>query len=140
MAKQMIPMLIGLVFSFTQTAGADDKSPIFDRDVRPILSDKCFKCHGPDSAARKADLRLDIRDVAIKAEAIVPGKPDDSLLIERVFSNDPQQVMPPPASGKSLTVDEKNVLRRLDRCRSGLSVALVVHSGRATSSRAVAAG
>ncbi len=95
-----------------QSAAADDKSPAFNRDIRPILSDKCFKCHGPDSAARKADLRLDIRDVAVKAEAIVPGKPDESLLVERVFSTDPQEAMPPPGSGKSLTAEEKKVVRQ----------------------------
>src|SRR5436190_20776211 len=83
---QVFAIVAAILFAVTQRAVADDKSPAYNRDVRPILSDKCFKCHGPDSAARKADLRLDIRDVAVKAEAIVPGKPDDSLLIERVFS------------------------------------------------------
>src|SRR5258708_15719090 len=90
---QAITLTVGVFVAFAQFATADDKSPVFNRDIRPILSDKCFKCHGPDSAARKADLRLDIRDVALKAEAIVPGKPDNSLLVERVCSNDPQEVM-----------------------------------------------
>ena len=58
----------------------------YNRDIRPILAENCFACHGPDSAARKADLRLDRRDDAVKAEAIVPGKPDDSELIDRITS------------------------------------------------------
>lgn len=107
-----IAWTVAIFLAFAQFALADDRSPVFNRVIRPILSDKCFKCHGPDSAARKADLRLDIRDVAVKAEAIVPGKPDNSLLVERVFSNDPQEVMPPPGSGKSLTADEKKLLRQ----------------------------
>jgi hypothetical protein len=111
-ATRAIALVAGFYFLFTQQAAAGDKSPAFNRDVRPILSDKCFKCHGPDSAARKADLRLDIRETAVKSEAIVPGKPDDSLLVERVFSDDPQQVMPPPGSGKSLSAAEKEVLRQ----------------------------
>ena len=111
LAIQAFAIVAGILFLFTQRAAADDKAPVFNRDIRPILSDKCFKCHGPDSAARKADLRLDIRDVAVKVEAIVPGKPDDSLLVERVFSDDPQQVMPPAGSRKSLTADEKKILR-----------------------------
>src|SRR4051812_14584256 len=76
----------------------------FNHDVRPILSDNCFKCHGFDDAARKGKLRLDRRDTALKGgksgdPAIVPGKPDDSELVKRIFSEDPDEVMP-PASGK----------------------------------------
>jgi hypothetical protein len=91
---------------------ADGNGPVFNRDIRPILSDKCFKCHGPDSMARKADLRLDRRDEAIKAGVIVPGKPEDSPLIERIFSDDPQEMMPPPNSGKTLTREQKELLRK----------------------------
>jgi hypothetical protein len=90
---------------------AEKASLEFNHDIRPILSDKCFKCHGPDSTARKADLRLDRREAAIKAEAIVPGKPDESELIERIFSEDPQVMMPPPSSGKTLTSKQKETLR-----------------------------
>jgi hypothetical protein len=85
--------------------------PAFNRDVRPILSDKCFKCHGPDSAARKADLRLDQREVALKTGAIVPGKPDESLLVERIFAEGPADRMPPENSGKSLTDSQKQLLK-----------------------------
>lgn len=88
------------------------EGPNFNRDIRPILSDKCFKCHGPDTAARKADLRLDRREAAVTAGVIVPGNPDESLLIERILSDDPKQLMPPPNSGKTLTAEQKEILRK----------------------------
>src|SRR5262245_31946405 len=91
---------------------ADGKAPVFNRDIRPILSGKCFKCHGPDKIARKADLRLDQREAAISADAIVPGQPGESLLIERIFSDDSKQVMPPPNSGQTLSAEQKDTLRR----------------------------
>src|SRR5262249_19319061 len=69
-------------------------------------------CHGPDSAARKAELRLDRREDAIKAEAIVPGQPEKSALIERIFASDRQQLMPPAKSLKKLTDPQKALLRR----------------------------
>jgi hypothetical protein len=85
---------------------------LFNRDVRPILAENCFPCHGPDSAARKAGLRLDQRQSAVKHGAFVPGKPDESELISRVFSDDPAERMPPRASHKTLTPSQKERLRR----------------------------
>jgi mono/diheme cytochrome c family protein len=82
------------------------------RDVRPILAENCFACHGPDSAARKAKLRLDLRDEAIAKDAIVPGKPDQSGLVERIFAEDPGEIMPPPKSHKKLTSAQKETLKR----------------------------
>lgn len=70
----------------------------FNRDIRPILSDKCFHCHGPDSKNQKADLRLDERAAAIKDGHITPGQPNESLILERILSDDPEEVMPPPKS------------------------------------------
>ncbi len=84
----------------------------FNRDVRPILSENCFACHGPDSAARKADLRLDQRDVAISMDAIAPGDPETSEMIFRIEETDPTITMPPPKSDKVLTAEEKAILRR----------------------------
>ncbi len=88
----------------------------YNRDVRPILSDKCFKCHGPDSAARKADRRLDVREAALTeldgVRAIVPGKPDVSELVLRAESSDPDEQMPPRKSNLRLSKDEIAVLRR----------------------------
>jgi hypothetical protein len=96
----------------TVSSAAGGERPEYNRDVRPILADNCFACHGPDSAARKAGLRLDRRDEAIKAEAIVPGDPDKSGLIERVFSDEPGQMMPPRKTHKTLTAAQKDTLRR----------------------------
>ncbi len=84
---------------------------LFNRDIRPILSEKCFFCHGPDANHREADLRLDLEAEA-KTDAIVSGHADQSELISRILSDDSDAVMPPPESGKSLTADEINVLRR----------------------------
>ncbi|MBO93798.1 MAG: hypothetical protein CMI32_02720 [Opitutales bacterium] len=84
----------------------------FNRDVRPILADKCFACHGPAEEGRKAKLRLDDRAVAVKKEAIVPGKPDESELVFRIFSDDPDEVMPTPKSKATLTAGQKEILRK----------------------------
>ncbi|MEL6105722.1 MAG: DUF1553 domain-containing protein [Planctomycetota bacterium] len=77
----------------------------FDRDIRPILSDKCFFCHGPDNENREADLRLDIEELA-KADSIVPGDADASELVRRILSKDPDEIMPPPGAHKELSADE----------------------------------
>jgi cytochrome c553 len=84
----------------------------YNRDVRPILVQSCFACHGPDSAARQADLRLDLREAAVEAGALEPGKPDESELIRRVFSTDADEVMPPPDHQHQLTAEQKDLLRR----------------------------
>ena len=68
----------------------------FNRDVRPILSDNCFYCHGNDPKHREAKLRLDIREQALKSEAFVPGKADASELVKRILSTDKDEQMPPP--------------------------------------------
>jgi hypothetical protein len=84
--------------------------PDFDRDIRPILSDRCFHCHGPDSGTREADLRLDSYDGAT-AFAVVPGKPDESELIARITSDDQSLRMPPVESNLTLTDQQKKLLR-----------------------------
>ncbi len=85
----------------------------FTRQVRPILAENCFACHGPDDKARKAKLRLDTKEGALgHAGAIVPGKPDESELIARVTSKEADQVMPPPKSGKKLTAEQIALLRK----------------------------
>lgn len=84
----------------------------FNRDVRPILSDNCFYCHGPDKNHREADLRLDIRDEAVAAEAIVPGKADASEVVARIFTDDEDDLMPPPDSHKKLSPRQKEILKK----------------------------
>ncbi|MSR55025.1 MAG: DUF1553 domain-containing protein [Gemmataceae bacterium] len=84
----------------------------YNRDVRPILAENCFACHGPDSAARKADMRLDVRDEAIKSEAFVPGKPEKSALIARINTADQKELMPPHKTNKKLTLTQKAILKQ----------------------------
>lgn len=91
-----LPSLPVVIFLSLSVFGEE---PIhFNRDVRPILSDKCFFCHGPDGAKREADLRLDEREAALSASAFTPGKPEQSELVKRIKSHDPEERMPPPAS------------------------------------------
>ncbi|WP_373651706.1 DUF1553 domain-containing protein [Schlesneria sp. DSM 10557] len=107
---QIIAMLSLALLNGSFCTASDEIN--FNRDIRPILSDRCFACHGLDRLARKADLRLDQRDAAMAAGAIVPGEPDQSPLVERIFSHDDDTIMPPPKFNKPLTLDEKNLLRR----------------------------
>ncbi|HUG20659.1 MAG TPA: PSD1 and planctomycete cytochrome C domain-containing protein, partial [Planctomycetaceae bacterium] len=95
---------------------AQDQKVSYRRDVRPILAAKCFACHGPDEAAREADLRLDEPEGAYaargEASAIVPGKPSESEVWRRISSNDEFERMPPPDSMKSLPEQERGILKR----------------------------
>ncbi len=102
-----------------QGAAADSgKGKIdFNRDIRPILSENCYKCHGPDEAVRKAKLRLDVRAAALKPAksglpAIVPGSPEKSELVARITASDPDDRMPQLKSGKTLTAKQIDLLRR----------------------------
>ncbi len=90
------------------------KAPVvdFNRDIRPILSDNCLKCHGPDEKERKAKLRLDVREEALgHGEAIVPGKSSESELIRRISAEDANERMPPRKTGKRLTPRQIELLR-----------------------------
>ena len=110
--RNVLPCLASACLIFAVLpAFARAASPIeYNRDVRPILADHCFACHGADSASREADLRLDVRDAAIDAAAISPGKINDSELIARILSDDPDTVMPPPSAKKPLTDAQKITL------------------------------
>ncbi|MDG2012559.1 MAG: PSD1 and planctomycete cytochrome C domain-containing protein [Pirellulaceae bacterium] len=84
----------------------------FNRDIRPILSENCFFCHGQDGNQRKADLRLDQSQAARDAAAIVPGDAEASSLVERIESDDADFIMPPPDSNRHLSPEQKEQLRR----------------------------
>src|SRR5882672_6937894 len=109
--KRVICCLVGfasavlaIVACAAESVSSRSSAPVgkidFTQDVRPILAKHCFKCHGPDEGARKAKLRLDIRDETLKPAKsdevpIVPGKPDKSELITRIFTENEDDIMPP---------------------------------------------
>ncbi|NNE94113.1 MAG: DUF1553 domain-containing protein [Verrucomicrobiales bacterium] len=96
-------------------AYAQEKQIDFNRDIRPILSDKCYQCHGPDEETLEADLRLDLRESAVTGQdgaAIVPGNPDASELIYRITADDDLDIMPPPKIKKPVTAEEAALLKQ----------------------------
>ncbi len=93
---------------FTSAQAVNQRAIDFTRDIRPILSDKCFACHGPDATAKKIKLRLDSEAAALTA--IVPGNPDQSKLVKRITHKDEAMRMPPVDSGRSLTQAEIELL------------------------------
>lgn len=104
-------MRFSILLILSASALAADAEPLsYNRDIRPILAENCFACHGPDKAAREAKLRLDLRESAIKKEAIVPGDPKKSELIYLINTDDEEDIMPPPESHKTLTAEQKKLL------------------------------
>ena len=115
----MAIVLGALALAGTGVAAPKSSSKVidFNRDIRPVLSDNCFKCHGPDEKERKAKLRLDRHEDALKAAksgdfAIVPGDIKKSKLIERITATDEDDVMPPPKTKKQLSQQQKDLLTR----------------------------
>ena len=106
------PVAMAAVAYLWAAAVASSAPVSFNRDIRPILSDNCFYCHGPDASHRQADLRLDIRDDAVAAGANVPGKPAESTLVSRINATDSGELMPPPESHKKLDAKQKELLGR----------------------------
>ena len=88
----------------------------FNREVRPVLSDNCFQCHGPDENTREAGLRLDLKDAVLNPAdgdpVVVPGTPESSEIVRRIFASDPEVRMPPAESKRSLAPEEKDRIRR----------------------------
>ncbi len=111
----LVPLLAGVLP--VQLLALEQKPVDFAREIRPILSDHCFACHGPDTAKRKGGLRLDEKESAFSPAksgdiAIVPGKPEESQLLVRVASTDKDEVMPPPDEHKKLKPEQVALLRR----------------------------
>ncbi len=109
--------LAAIAVSIDRKASADETAVNYNRDIRPIFSDTCYRCHGPDKNARKAGLRLDLREEATRktksgAIPIVPGKPEESEIVKRIFSNDEYEVMPPKEAHKVLTPRQKETIKR----------------------------
>ncbi len=114
MLRRAFPVL-GLLALLPPATAAEPARVSFNRDIRPIMSDTCFHCHGFDAKAREAGMRLDLREEALKptetdARPIVPGKPDESEIIARIF--DPIEPMPPEDSHKLLTPAQQELFRR----------------------------
>ena len=111
-----ISRILWLVAVFIGTRS--EAAPLqFNRDIRPILAEKCFQCHGQDAKKRKGALRLDVQEFALgKAEsgefAIVSGHPELSAVITRIFSTDKDELMPPPKTHRHLSPEEKSTLKR----------------------------
>ncbi|MFM9081082.1 MAG: PSD1 and planctomycete cytochrome C domain-containing protein [Opitutaceae bacterium] len=112
-ARRLLPLLLlpGVVAAADGAELVPEKIE-FNRDVRPILSDKCFLCHGPDAGTRKGKLRLDLREDALAREAFVPGKPAESELLRRIVSKESDEVMPPPETHKAIDARERAILER----------------------------
>ena len=111
--RSRYPYLAGLLLLAALAAPAQVR---FNRDIRPIMSETCFRCHGPDKSSRMVGLRLDLRDEALKptksgVTPIVPGEPDKSAIVQRIFATGPR-VMPPAFAHKELTAAQKDTIRR----------------------------
>src|SRR5688572_22155360 len=106
--------LIYILFAAAASVATAEQQVQFNRDIRPILSDTCFKCHGPDKNVRKAKLRLDLSEEAYRTRGeikpIVPGKPGESEVVRRILASDPDDLMPPPKTGKRLTTEQKRLI------------------------------
>src|SRR3954470_20106344 len=119
-SPQVSRILIALISACAlEKARADEPRPVtveFNRDIRPIFSDVCYKCHGPDKAKRKADLRLDVEASAKEKNddgiAIVPGRPAESELIRRITTTDAEDHMPPAKDDRQLTARQVALLQR----------------------------
>ena len=107
----IVVLSFGYAEAFSQSEQNSGEKISFNRKVRPILAASCFSCHGPDEESREADLRLDSRDAAIEHGAFDLDDLADSAVLNRIFSTDPDEQMPPPGSGEGLSDDQKQLLK-----------------------------
>jgi hypothetical protein len=119
MYKTSTPVISSLALVIFLGAGQGTAAPPavdFNREIRPILAGKCFNCHGADEGSRKAKLRLDLREEAIKERegmfSLKPAQPEESEVIRRILSTDPEEVMPPPKTGHAVTATEAALLKQ----------------------------
>ncbi len=123
MHKRQLLLAVGLwshmAWCGSLDARAESARLQFNRDIRPILAEHCYSCHGPDKNHREADLRLDDPEIASALGAIVPGDPDASELVRRIESDDPSEAMPPHESHRSLTSSQIQTLRQWIREGAG---------------------
>lgn len=116
--RYLLLLVLGIATAALQAAPADSGGAIhFNRDIRPVLSEHCLACHGPDPVARKADLRLDTKaglfeTTPERGPAVVPGKPEASVLWQRITTDDSDDLMPPPKANKPLSQEQKEAFRR----------------------------
>ncbi len=107
---------LSALLAFAAIAVAQDKPVDFQREIRPLLSDNCFQCHGPDKDTRMMDLRLDTREGVFEQRKtgapIVPGKPEESLVYQRITADKPARRMPPASSHKTLTPKQIETIGR----------------------------
>ena len=116
-SRLLVLTLCGGTLCLSTACFLQAEAPVdFNRNIRSVISNTCFRCHGPDEAERQADLRLDTRDGALADlgghAAVVPGKPDESEMLARITSTDPDVMMPPPGAGKQLGPREVELIRR----------------------------
>ncbi len=104
--------IFAAVVAFIPSFLAADQPVSFTRDIRPILSDHCFACHGPDEEKREADLRLDVAENALESGAVTPGSLEESELWNRITTSDPDSVMPPADFHQQLTDDHRDLIQR----------------------------
>ena len=116
--SRLAPLLILVVVAglVPRTLAEQPKRIDFNFQIRPLLSDRCFKCHGPDEKARKAKLRLDLREGILKEledgwAVVKPGNPARSEMVRRIFATDEDDLMPPPKSNLKLAAAEKELLK-----------------------------
>jgi len=107
---------VGMFGAASKTEAAEPEKVQFNRDIRPILSDNCYACHGPDAKKRQAELRFDTRP-GMFADldghfAVVPGKPSESSMLERLTASDPDEKMPPADSGLKITQKQVQLIKR----------------------------
>src|SRR5665213_1004008 len=110
-----VPVPADKAAAVASVSSGDPSRVSFNRDIRPIMSGTCFRCHGPDASSRMAGMRLDVREEALKPKAhgtpIIPGDPVNSEVVQRIFATD-GRTMPPPSAHKELTAEQKDTIRR----------------------------